>query len=253
MRLAGRTALVTGAGGPMGEAVALRFADEGADLVLTDISGRRLAAAAERIRPALAQGRDIVAERADVLQRAECEALVAAGRARFGRIDILVNVVGGIRTKALFEPVLEMAEERWDGTLDMNLKGSFHLVRLVAPEMVRHGWGRIVNFASINLAGSWGQADYAAAKAGVAAFTRTLAMELAPAVNVNCVAPGLIRTGVMAIHTDEDNERYVSRTLLGRIGEPREVANAVLFLASDEASFITGETLVVSGGTPASL
>ena len=253
MRLKDRIALVTGAGGPMGEAVAQRFAEEGASLVLTDISGSRLGAAEERVRGALGPGADLVAHRADVRLRSECEAVVAAGRQRFPRIDILVNVVGGIRDRTLFQPLLEMNELRWDDTMVLNLKGSFHLVQLVGPEMVRNGWGRIVNFSSINMAVHWGQADYAAAKAAVASFTRSLAMELAPHVNVNCVAPGLIRTGVMAIHDEADNESYVSRTLLKRIGEPREVANAVLFLSSDESSFITGEMLVVSGGTPAGL
>lgn len=253
MRLRNRVALVTGVGGPMGEAVALRFAEEGADLIIADISGNRLAAAAERIRAALRNGRDLVACRADMRVRQECELVVAAGRARFPRIDILINVVGGIRSRSLFQPVLEMPESRWDDTMTLNLKGTLHLVQLVAPEMVRNLYGRIVNFASINLAGAAGQADYGAAKAAIASFTRTLAMELAPQVNVNCVAPGLIRTGVMAIQDPADSARYVERTLLKRVGEPREVANAVLFLASEEASFITGETLAVSGGTPASL
>lgn len=248
MRLQGRTAVVTGAGGPMGEAVALRFAEEGASLVLTDISGARLAAACERIRAALRPGAALVERRADVRARAECEELVAAGRARFPRIELLINVVGGIRGGGLGHSVLDLPESRWDDTMTLNLKGSLHLVQLLAPQMLEAGYGRIVNFSSINMAGEAGAADYGAAKAAVASFTRTLALELAPHVNVNCVAPGLIRTSVMQRQSAEDAERYVARTALKRIGEPREIANACLFLASEEASYVTGEMLAVAGG-----
>ncbi|SLN71795.1 SDR family NAD(P)-dependent oxidoreductase [Oceanibacterium hippocampi] len=248
MRLAGRVALVTGAGGPMGEAVATRFAEEGASLVLTDISGRRLEAAAERIRAALQSGADIVSRRADVRDAVEARALVDAGHERFPTIDVLINVVGGIRSQTLYMPILEMPEERLDETLALNLKGAFHLVRLVAPDMLRSGYGRIVNFSSINMAGEAGQADYGAAKAAVASLTRSLAMELAPQVNVNCVAPATIRTSVMANMPPEETEKYRSRTVLKRLGEPREVANTVLFLASEEASYVTGEMIAVSGG-----
>ena len=248
MRLGGRTALVSGAGGPMGEAVARRFAEAGASLVLTDISGARLAAACERIRAALTPGADLVAERADVRLRGECEAVVRVGRDRFPRIDVLINVVGGIRGESLGHSVLELPESRWDDTMTLNLKGTLHLVQLVAPEMLKNRYGRIVNFSSINMAGEAGAADYGAAKAAVASFTRSLALELAPHVNVNCIAPGLIRTSVMQRQSAEDAERYVARTALKRIGEPREIANAALFLASEEASYVTGEMLAVAGG-----
>lgn len=248
MRLAERAALVTGAGGPMGEAVAMRFAEEGANLVLTDISGRRLEAAAERIRQVLHEGSNLVSYRADVRVAEEAEGLVAAGHERFPRIDVLVNVVGGIRSETLYQPLLEMSEERLDETMALNLKGIFHLVRLVAPGMIADGYGRIVNFSSINMAGEAGQADYGAAKAAVASMTRSLAIELAPHVNVNCIAPATIRTSVMERMPPEETEKYRERTLLKRLGEPREVANAVLFLASEEASYITGEMIAVSGG-----
>jgi NAD(P)-dependent dehydrogenase (short-subunit alcohol dehydrogenase family) len=248
MRLDGRTALITGAGGPMGEAVATRFAEEGAGLVLTDISGGRLAAACERIRASLRPGADLVFQRADVRLRGECEALVQASRGRFARIDALINVVGGIRGASLGQSVLELPESRWDDTMTLNLKGALHLTQLVAPQMLENRYGRIVNFSSINMAGEAGAADYGAAKAAVASFTRTLALELAPHVNVNCIAPGLIRTSVMQRQSAEDAERYVQRTALKRIGEPREIANACLFLASEEASYVTGEMLAVAGG-----
>lgn len=253
MRLANRTALVTGAGGPMGEAIATRFAEEGANLILTDISANRLQAATARIEPLLRSGAGLLAMRADVRNRRECEELVNGGRARFAAIDILVNVVGGVRDAELFRPFLEMTETRWDDTFTLNLKGSFHLVQLTAGAMVENRYGRIVNFASINMVGEVRQVDYGAAKAAVASMTRSLAMELAPFVNVNAVAPGPIRTSVLSRQSAADSARYAERTLLKRLGEPREVANAVLFLASEEASYITGEILAVSGGIQVAL
>lgn len=248
MRLKGRVALVTGGGGPMGEAVATRFAREGASLILTDISGRRLEAAADRVRGMQTAGCDLVAHRCDVRSAQEAKALVEAAHERLPRIDVLINVVGGIRSQTLYERVLDMDEERLDDTLTLNVKSAFNLVRLVAPDMLAGGYGRIVNFSSINMAGEAGQADYGAAKAAVTSLTRSLAMELAPHINVNCVAPATIRTSVMDRMPDEETERYRQRTLLKRIGEPHEVANVVLFLASEEASYVTGEMIAVSGG-----
>ncbi len=247
MRLRGKVALISGAGGPMGRAIADRFAAEGASLVLNDISGNRLGEAVEAIGSKLAAGAGVASHRATVTVEAEAEELVARGRAAFGRIDILVNVVGGIRG-ALFEPLSEMSVAHWDDTLDLNLKGTFHLSKRLGPMMVEQGYGRIVNFASISYAGEDGQVHYAAAKAAVAAMTRAMAIELAPSVTVNCVAPGLINTSVIDRMPRRAVQRFIDRTLLGRLGEAQEIANAVLFLASDEASFITGEILAVSGG-----
>ena len=231
----------------MGRAVASRFAAEGASLLLNDISANRLAAATDAIGPLLAGDAGLESHRANVIGEAEAEALVAGGRSAFGRIDVLINVVGGIRG-ALFEPLATMAAAQFDDTLDLNLKGTFHLVKRIGPMMVSQGYGRIVNFASISYAGEHGQAHYSAAKAAVAAITRAMAIELAPSVTVNCVAPGLIKTSVIDRMPAELIERYVERTLLGRLGEADEIANAVLFLASDEASYITGQILPVSGG-----
>ena len=248
MRLAGRVALVTGAGGPMGRAIAERFAQEGAALVLADISGNRLGQAREAIEPMLAAGAGLVAHRADVTRSDEARAVVEAGLARLGRIDILVNVVGGIRAATLFAPLLELDEARWDDTFRLNLKANFHLVKLVAPGMLERRYGKIVNLASINFAGELGSSDYGAAKAAVASLTRTLAMELAPHVNVNCIAPGTIRTTVVSRMPPDELERYAAKPLLKRLGEPADIANAALFLASDESSYVTGEVLAVSGG-----
>ena len=243
--LTGRVALVTGAGGPMGFAVAERLAEEGMRLVLTDISGTRLA----QSRAALADGgATVVALRGDAMQRADAKEVVDAGVQALGAIDVLVNVVGGIKSAQLYTPFLQMSEAQWDSTLALNLKPGFHLTQLVAPGMLARRWGRIVNFASIVLQGEGGQADYAAAKAAVAAFTRSLAQEFAPHMRVNCVAPGLIQTTVTDRLDAAERDELTSRGFIQRAGQPREVADAVAFLCSDESSFITGEVMAVSGG-----
>lgn len=251
-RLAERIALVTGAGGPMGRAVALKLAAEGAHLVLTDISAARLQGAVDAVAQAHRSCR-VVAHRANAIERADCAEVVARATEAFGRIDILVNVVGGIRSRSLYTPFLEMDEQRWDATFALNLKPGFHLVQLVAPGMLARRQGRIVNVASVVFAGEGGQADYAAAKAAVASFTRSLAQEFAPHVNVNCIAPGLIQTSVVERLSDEDRARFLQKCLLARPGLPAEIADVVAFLSGDESSFMTGEILAVSGGNHPSL
>ena len=241
--LAGRVALVTGAGGPMGLAMARRLAGEGMRLVLTDISATRLEASRQALGGSVA-----AALRADVTQRAEALAVADAGQQACGAIDVLVNVVGGIRSAQLYTPFLQLSEAQWDSTLTLNLKPGFHLIQALAPGMLARGWGRIVNFASIALQGEGGQADYAAAKAAVAAFTRSLAEEFAPQVRVNCVAPGLIQTSVTDRLDAAERDELTQRGFIQRAGQPGEVADAVAFLVSDESSFITGEVLAVSGG-----
>ena len=248
MRLQGRTALVSGAGGPMGRSVAERFAREGASLVLTDISAGRLAESVAAVVPLLSTGAGVTAHRADVTQAGEAAAAVAAGRAAVGDVDIVVNIVGGIKAKALFEPMVTMTEQRWDATFALNTKGILHLTKLLAPNMVERQYGKIINISSINFAGEMGNADYGAAKAAVASLTRTMAIEFAPHVNVNCIAPGTIRTSVLQRMSADELAFYAEKPLLKRLGEPVDIANACLFLASDEASYITGEILAVSGG-----
>jgi NAD(P)-dependent dehydrogenase (short-subunit alcohol dehydrogenase family) len=251
-RLGERIALVTGAGGPMGRAVALKLAREGTRLVLTDISGNRLAGTEQAVADAV-PGAALVAVRANAMDRKEASEVVARGTETFGRIDVLVNVVGGIRSSSLYTSFLELDEARWDDTFALNLKPGFHMIRMVAPGMLERGWGRIVNVASVVFAGEAGQADYAAAKAAVASLTRTLAMEFAPHVNVNCIAPGMIQTSVVERLTEEDRRRFLAKCLLNRPGLPEEIADAVAFLSSDESSFVTGEILAVSGGNHPSL
>lgn len=253
MRLQGKTALVSGAGGPMGCAVTRRFAEEGAALAVTDISGGRLQETVDLLRDDGIESGRIVALRADVTVRAEALALAEQALAHFGRVDILVNIVGGVRDATLYQPVLTMSEERWDATFALNLKGSLHLIQRLAPGMIERGNGKILNVSSINYAGEAGNADYGAAKAAVASFTRTLAIEFAPTVNVNCIVPGTIETRAMEKLGAEEKEGYRTRNLLKRLGQPRDIANAALFLCSCEASFITGHLLPVSGGVSPAL
>ena len=248
MRIKNKVVLVTGAAGPMGSAIAQRLAEEGADLILTDISQRRLTSETTGL-----GGERTVRVRADVRIREEAAQVVTAGVSRFGRIDVLVNVVGGIRDAVLKRPFVFMTEERFDDTFTLNLKGCFHLAQLVAPGMLERTDGKIVNIGSIIMSGEAGQADYAAAKAAVVSLTRSLAMELAPHVNVNCISPATINTSVLERTSAEERRYYLDKTLLKRLGEPRDIANAVLFLASDEASLITGENLCVSGGVAVAL
>lgn len=243
--LHGKVALITGAGGPMGRAVAERLAGEGMRLVLSDISGTRLEATRQVLADA---GVAVIARRADAMQREEAQAVAADGLGTFGTIDVLVNVVGGIKSAQLYTPFLQMSETQWDTTLALNLKPGFHLIQAVAPGMIQRGWGKIVNFASIVLGGEGGQADYAAAKAAVAAFTRSLAEEFAPQVQVNCVAPGLIQTSVTDRLAQADRDELIGRGFMRRAGQASEVAATVAFLASEESSFITGEVIAVSGG-----
>lgn len=232
----------------MGGAVAQRFAREGAALALTDISANRLSQSAAAISALPPGGAQIVAERADVTDAAQAQSVVTSALRALGHIDIVINVVGGIRAKTLFEPMVTMAEKRWDETFALNTKGILHFTKLLAPAMVQRAYGKIVNISSINFAGEMGSADYGAAKAAVASLTRTMAMELAPHINVNCIAPGIIRTTALARMSPDDLAFYAAKPLLKRLGEPADITNACLFLASDEASYITGQILAVSGG-----
>ncbi len=236
----------------MGRAIAERFAAEGAALALVDVSARRLDAAKAFVRSQLGAGAGLFAQRCDVTDGPDVTALVAAAQAALGPLHVLINVVGGIRG-TINQPLQDIDEARWDDTFRLNLKGTYLLTRALAPGMKAAGWGRIVNIASVDLAGAPGRADYGAAKAAVASLTRSLAAEYAPAITVNCIAPGVIRTSAVERLPPAALESFRQRTLLGRLGEPSDIAYAVLFFASDESSYITGETLAVSGGIPARL
>ncbi|MGM0583725.1 MAG: SDR family NAD(P)-dependent oxidoreductase [Pseudomonadota bacterium] len=245
-RLEGRAALITGAGGPMGGAIAERFAREGARLGLVDISANRLSVSADLVAEAV-PGATVATVRANAVDEAEARSAAAELESELGRVDILVNVVGGLKGP-LAMPLLGMSAERFDTTFDLNLKALFWMVQAVAPGMLERRSGTVLNISSVTFAGDGDQPEYAAAKASVASLTRSLAMELAPDLTVNCIAPGLIRTSVVDRAAPEMVAKYTERSLLKRLGEPQDIAAAALFLASPEASFITGAILPVSGG-----
>ena len=251
-RVEGRVAVVTGAGQGIGRAVADRLAEEGARVVGGDIDAslvQRLVTELEKT------GTTVVGVVGDVTEPPAAKRLIETAVERFGRVDILVNVVGGARNAK----VHEMSEEQWDHTIRWNLRSTFLCTRAAVPHMIEQRYGKIVCISSGAREGTpWtayyaGGSAYSTAKAGVHGFIRDVALELAQyGINVNAVAPGPIdteRTGESLKELDRTVEYSPSKmTPLGRLGLPVEVANAVLFLASDEASYITGHTLPVTGG-----
>ncbi len=244
-RLEGKSAIVTGAGRGIGTAIARKFLQEGARLLICDIAADRLEGAARDLRT-LGEVRALAG---DVTDPDFDALLVRRARELFGGLDVLVNNAGIVA----FEPFLDHAESTWDRTLAVNLKSVFLLGQAAARAMVEQGkGGAIVNMASSNgHVGERGLAAYNASKAGVVLLTKTMAIELAPHnIRVNCVSPGFILTDlVREAGMDEESIReYVAKIPLGRHGRPEEVANVFAFLASDEASFMAGESVVVDGG-----
>lgn len=242
--LAGQSTLVTGAGRGIGAAIARELAREGSDVALVDLGAFD---DAERLAAELrALGRKAVALRADVSDFAAAEGAVAAAVRALGRLDGLVCNAGVARDHASWK----MTEVEWDQVIDVNLKGCFAFCRAAAPVFRAQKSGRIVTVASINgLRGKFGQSNYAASKAGVVGLTKTLAKELGPSgVNVNCVAPGIVRTEMTASLSAEVIAKSVAESALGRMGEPEEVASVVAFLLSDRARYVTGEVIKIDGG-----
>ena len=248
MRLEGKVALISGAGGPMGAAIARRFAVEGTRLVLCDISGPRIDAVAAEL-----GSHDFITGRANATDTVEMNALMNRALDRFGSVDIIINVVGGIRKAEASGPLLTAKPSTFLDTLDFNTAGILLSAQRLVPGMMERGWGRIINISSAAMSGLANMASYGAAKAAVASLTRTMAIEFAPHVTVNSIAPSLINTGAVAQMSQKQVDQYLALTLLRRLGEPEDVANAALFLASDESSFITGINLPVSGGLQVTL
>ena len=249
MKLSGRVAIVTGAAHGMGEAIVKRFASEGASVLVADINIEMARRVADEIK---SQGGIAIAAKADVADKLEVQDMVRTTIENLNAIHILVNNAGIVRRA----PFLELTEEAWDATINVNLKGVFNCSQAVLRHMIEQRYGKIINISSIAGTGH-GQPDlasYAAAKAGVIQLTKVTAREAGQyGINVNSIAPGLIATGLSYVgRTREETEISIEErkklALLGRMGTPEDVANLALFLASDDSSFITGQVICIDGG-----
>jgi NAD(P)-dependent dehydrogenase (short-subunit alcohol dehydrogenase family) len=247
-RFPGAVAIVTGGASGIGKATAERLAAEGAAIVLADRAGEQARAGAEQIEEA---GGRAIASETDVTVGADVDAMVATAERSFGRVDILVNNAGG----AVGEDLISTDEAIWDFDIDLCLKSVFFCSKRVLPSMIERRRGVIVNIVSVNALGGYGEDAYSAAKAGVLSLTRNVAVRYGGfGIRANAIAPGTIRTPVWRRRLELDPQVFEKLTKwypLGRIGEPEDVADAVLFLASEEASWITGTLLVVDGGLTA--
>lgn len=242
-RFADRVVLVTGGSTGIGRGIAIRAAQEGATVVVNYAHDDSLAGeVVEHIR---SDGGIAIAHRADVTDRGAVQDMVDRVAVAYGRLDVLITSHGVVRRGKL----AEITGDMWDDVVDVNLKGVFLACQAVAPYMLRLRKGAIVTISSMRgVEGSSTSCHYAAAKGGVIALTKSLARELAPHIRVNSVAPGYVDTRIQAELTPEQRSRIVADTPLGRFGTPGDIAAAALFLASDEASFITGQTLLADGG-----
>jgi 3-oxoacyl-[acyl-carrier protein] reductase len=253
-KLDGRVAIVTGAGRGIGAAEAIKLAQEGANVAVLDLSAE---AGNDTVMAVRDVGQKAIAVACDVSSSKQVGAAFEEVANQFGRIDILVNNAGLLRDNLLFK----MSEDDWDKVLDVHLKGSFLCSQAVQQYMVEQEYGKIIMTSSIVALGNKGQVNYSAAKAGLQAMARTLALELGRFnINVNAVAPGWIETEMtkeaaerVGITMEDMKERFAKNIPLRRFGRPEDVANVVAFLVSDEASYISGETIYVAGGPASSV
>jgi 3-oxoacyl-[acyl-carrier protein] reductase len=244
MRLKDKKAIVTGAGQGIGRSIALKMAQEGADVVIAEWNPETGNQTKKEVE---ALGRKALFMAVDVADQKRVQHMVAEVLKTWRRIDILVNNAGFDRGATL----LKVKEEDWDAVLGVHLKGTMNCIQAVAPHMIENRYGKIINISSIyGKSGGIAAISYSAAKAGIIGLTKSVARELGRyQINVNVVLPGLILTPTIAEMAEKYRNIIIEHTPLGRIGQPEEVANVVAFLASDEASFVTGATVEVSGGS----
>lgn len=247
--LSGRTALIIGGTSGIGRAIALGLADAGADVIASSRRGGEVQSVAAEIR---GRGRRTLEATSDVLNRSSLEVLHAQALAAFGKVDILVNAAGTTKRVS----TLECSEKDWHRILETNLTGTFRACQIVAPGMVSNGWGRIINIASLaTFVAFYEVAAYGASKAGMGALTKSLAVELSRhGVCVNAIAPGFFPTALNQelLNQTPRGREVLMRTPIGRYGELDELVGAAVFLASDAASFVTGQIIAVDGGYLAS-
>ena len=246
MRLANKIAIVTGAAQGIGLATALKFAREGASVVLCDVKPAAVDTAVAAVAAVAVAGAVCIGQVVDVTDRVQVDAMVANTIARFGRVDVLVNNAGITKDARL----QKMTLEQFDAVIDVNLRGVFHCSQAVADAMVAQGSGSILNASSVvGVYGNFGQTNYAATKFGVIGFTKTWSRELGPkGVRVNAVAPGFVETPILATVPDKVLAQMRDEVPLRRLGKPEEIANVYAFLASDEASYVNGAVIEVAGG-----
>jgi NAD(P)-dependent dehydrogenase (short-subunit alcohol dehydrogenase family) len=243
MRLKDKKAIVTGAGQGIGQSIALKMAQEGADVVIAEMNP---ATGNQTQKEVEALGRKAIFFPVDVADRRQVNGMVEDVLKTWGRVEILINNAGFDRGATL----LKVKEEDWDAVLSVHLKGTMNCIQAVASDMIEHRYGKIINLSSIwGKSGAVSEISYTTAKAGIIGLTKSVARELGRyQINVNVVLPGLILTPTIAKMAEKYKNMIIDATPLGRIGQPEEVGNVVAFLASDEASFITGASIEVSGG-----
>lgn len=243
MRLEGKVAIITGSGRGLGKEAAFLFAEEGAKVVVGDINYE----SAEEVAAAIGEkGGEAMAVKLDVTDPASIQAMVDRVLEHFGSIDVLVNNAGITADAQL----VKMNQDQWDRVIAVNLKGVYNCTKAIAPIMIARGSGRIINTSSVvGVYGNFGQTNYAATKAGVIGMTKVWARELGrKGITVNAVAPGFTMTEMMSTVPEKILSGIRDKTPLGRLGEPRDIAYAYLYLASDEANFVNGATIQVDGG-----